>query len=331
MHGLTPAQARGWFQIPAREQPTPGDDDKFALYVKHLDAVGAPQTLGRRSQVLALPRRWPRAARSPRPRPQFPPLAAEARTRCRGERRGGRGRAASGRRGGGPGRGGRPPGVTWRAAAAEAEVAAPALEGARRRECPEPGPAAGHGQVRGPAGRECARAPGVGGETRARSGGTAPGRSGRGQEWGAPSGAPARSAWGPAEEAGVGAWPPATSSQGTAPPRRSVPADGPGFEWEPGGSGAACGRRVALAFKAPAAAASRAGSGRVSRPRLCSELANCGRPGGPPALPRITQVVTGQWVGGGAVPRKAQPSPRRGGGGSVGGFMIPAPTLQLYA
>lgn len=92
------------------------------------------------------------------------------------------------RGGAGRGVGGGPGGVTWRVALAKAEVAAPALEGVRCRECPEPGrrasargtlepgPAAGtrpggwHGQVGGPAGRELMWCPE-----------NSPGRSWRGQ------------------------------------------------------------------------------------------------------------------------------------------------------
>lgn len=125
--------------------------------------------------------------------PRFLPLPAEAGSQARpaplgcSERRvvedppwarGGAGRGA----GDGPG------GVTWRVALAKAEVAAPALEGVRCRECPEPGrrasargtlepgPAAGtrpggwHGQVGGPTGRELTWCPE-----------NSPGRSWRGQ------------------------------------------------------------------------------------------------------------------------------------------------------
>lgn len=68
-----------------------------------------------------------RRRRGPRPGP--PP----GRTRRRG--------CPELRAGGGAGRGagGGPGGVTWRAAAAEAEVTAPASEGVRCRECPQPG------------------------------------------------------------------------------------------------------------------------------------------------------------------------------------------------
>lgn len=175
------------------------------------------------------------------------------------------------------------------------------------------------------------RAPGVGGETRARSWGTAPGRSGRGQEWGAPSGAPARSARGPAEEAGVGAWPPATSSQGTAPPRRSVPADGPGFEWEPGGSGAACG---------PEGRPGVQGSGGRGVPRgvwpcfPATSVLRARRLRAARRAPGTSPYHTGGYgsVGGwrsGTTEGAALTQKRRGGGDRWG--MIPAPTLQLCA
>lgn len=179
----------------------------------------------------------------------------------------------------------------------------------------------------GPAGRECARAPGAGGggaEDPRPERGTAPGRSGRPQERGAPSGAPARCARGRAVEAGVGAWPPVTSSPGTAPPRRSVPADGPGFQWEPGRVA------LALAFKAPVAAGFRVGSGGASRPRLCSGLADCGRPGRPPALPCITQVAAGGGWRSDTTEGAALSPERRGEFGGVGFPFPPHSCMHNY-
>lgn len=113
--------------------------------------------------VLAPPCKRPGAGRwIPLPLPQFLPPPAEARSRgwpALGEgARGALGALSSGRRwarlgaGGGAGRGagGGPGGVTWRAAAAEGEVAAPASEGVRGRECPEPGQRAATRGTRSP-------------------------------------------------------------------------------------------------------------------------------------------------------------------------------------
>lgn len=182
------------------------------MHVRHTCAVSAPYMLVP-LEILSPPCKGPGAGRwipfcclsfllGPRrrdPEAGPPPRGSTRRPGC-SEQRAALG-PPRGRGWGGPGRRGGPGGVTWRAAAAEGEVAAPALEGVRGREClepgrraaargtPEPGPAAAArpGEWPGRAGPPRGRAPGGRAPGKPRPGrGSCAGRSWREQGWGAP-------------------------------------------------------------------------------------------------------------------------------------------------
>lgn len=283
------------------------------MHVKHTCAVSAPYMLVP-LEILSPPCKGPGAGRwipfrclsfflGPRRRGREagpPPRGSTRRPGCSEQRwarlgaGGGAGRGA----GGGPG------GVTWRAAAAEGEVAAPALEGVRGRECPEPGrraaargtpepgPAAGArpGEWPGLAGPPRGRAPGGRAPGKPRPGrGSCAGRSWRGQGWGAPPEPPLAV---PSVRAGT-----ATSSPRTGA-TLSVDAPGqPGFEWEPEEAArlAVGGSRQRLSSRLRWPWGSRVESG-VSPGHLCAQGLWTPGAGRPLALPRTTQVVAGGWV-----------------------------------
>lgn len=277
--------------------------------------------------------------------PQFLPLPAEAGSQAGPPPRGrlaggarscGRPGPASGRGGAGRGAGGGPGAVTWRAAAAEAEVAAPAAEGVRAGSArsPEPAPRrARPGERPGPGGALGAPGTRAGGSRRAgsRPGGTCAGaqlaRAGAGRA----VGAPARRAGVQGGHGGVRSRPLAAISPWTGATSPVGALGGPGFEWEPGGSGAAWGWRVAgalaSAFKAPVAAGSDVGSGRVCRPPPCPGLADFARPCRPrhfPVLHRWLRWVAERYHG----RRSRSPGETRT---VFRGLVIPSPIPRLNA